>query len=198
MQTLEHIRGAIAGMEDLQAVVRTMKTLAAVSIRQYERAAGALNDYFRTIELGLYVVLKEGLYEAAAQAGQPKEGLVAVVMGSDQGLCGRFNDQIAAYALETMAQLEPRRERRAVICVGARAHVHLEEAGQPVTALFSVPESLQGVTAAVQDLLAKLEELHGQGRVERVTLFSMYRSPALPTARWPATCFLWTRPGSTR
>ena len=42
MQTLETMRRRITSAEDLHAVVRVMKALAAVSIRQYERAVESL------------------------------------------------------------------------------------------------------------------------------------------------------------
>jgi hypothetical protein len=42
MDTLEALSRLIATTEDLQAIVRTMKSLSAVSIRQYERTVAAL------------------------------------------------------------------------------------------------------------------------------------------------------------
>jgi F-type H+-transporting ATPase subunit gamma len=57
MQTLESMKRRIHSAEDLQSIVRTMKALAAVSIRQYEKAVESLVEYNRTTELGLHVVL---------------------------------------------------------------------------------------------------------------------------------------------
>ncbi len=57
MQTLENLRRKIQTATDLGSVVTTMKTLAAVSIRQYEQAAEALDDYSRTIELAFRIAL---------------------------------------------------------------------------------------------------------------------------------------------
>ena len=51
--TLETLRRKIDGATELESVVRTMKALAAASIVQYERAVQALDDYYRTVELGL-------------------------------------------------------------------------------------------------------------------------------------------------
>ena len=45
---------------DLQSVVRTMKAVAASSIGQYESAVRALDDYYRTVQLGL--VARRGLW----------------------------------------------------------------------------------------------------------------------------------------
>ena len=129
MQTLESLKKRIESVEDLKTVVRTMKTLAAVSIRHYERAVESLTDYFRTVEMGLQVVLKTGGGAVSAKPLRSLEGLVAIVLGSDQGLCGRFNDQIASHALKILDRLEPKGEGRIVIGVGGRAASHLEERG---------------------------------------------------------------------
>ena len=47
MQTAESLRRTIAVTEELQSVVKTMKALAGVNIRQYERAAHAIAEYNR-------------------------------------------------------------------------------------------------------------------------------------------------------
>jgi hypothetical protein len=57
MQTLDEIRKQIKNIQGLKSIVRTMKVLASVSIRQYEKAAHSLSEYNRTTELGLQVVL---------------------------------------------------------------------------------------------------------------------------------------------
>ncbi len=54
----ETLRRKIDGAADLQSVVRTMKALAASSISQYENAVVSLQDYYRTIELGLVACLR--------------------------------------------------------------------------------------------------------------------------------------------
>ncbi len=71
--------GAAAGLRrkidsagDLQSVVRTMKTLAASSIGQYERSVRALGDYHRTVELGLSVCFR-GTGSPASMAGATRQ-----------------------------------------------------------------------------------------------------------------------------
>ena len=49
MQTVETLNRKIATAKDLAGVVRTMKILAAVNIRQYESAEESLNAYIQTI-----------------------------------------------------------------------------------------------------------------------------------------------------
>ena len=50
------LRHKIASAEDLESVVRTMKAMSASSIGQYENAVRSLDDYYRTVQLGLLPV----------------------------------------------------------------------------------------------------------------------------------------------
>src|ERR1017187_7184863 len=106
--TTASLRRKIGGAGDLQSVVRTMKSVAASSIGQYENSVLALADYYRTVELGLGACLRES--GPAPLMTQRKRQTVAgtigvVVFGSDQGLVGQFNDVVADYAIKTLAAL---------------------------------------------------------------------------------------------
>jgi F-type H+-transporting ATPase subunit gamma len=170
MQTLEALQRKIHSAEDLQSVVKTMKALAAVSIRQYERAVEALAVYHRTIELGLHVVLTTRRERAMARPVSTNR-LGALVFGSDQGMCGQLNEQIVTHAQQAMAEVGVQPADRTVAVVGARAAARLEEAGQPIEACYDVPSSLAGITPLVQDVLLHIEAWHTQQQLERIYLF---------------------------
>ncbi len=57
--TTASLRRKIDGAGDLQSVVRTMKAVAASSVGQYENSVRALDDYYRTVELGLGACFRE-------------------------------------------------------------------------------------------------------------------------------------------
>lgn len=170
MQTLEALQRDIDSATDLQSIVRTMKVLAAVSIHQYERALESLTDYNRTVEMGLQVVLYN--HQATAACRQQKElpWTGAIVFGSDHGLCGRYNENIAAFALEKLDKAGHDRQQRRILAVGARVDASLRERGQDVEETFFVPGSVAGITATVQKMLLQIDNWQGEG-VERVLLF---------------------------
>lgn len=182
MEAAEEIKDRIRSVRDLQALVKTMKALSAASIRQYEIAAEALNDYYATIELGLSVVLKD-LSLLPAETERAGAGVGAVVFGSDHGLCGRFNDDIATFALAHL----PAGEARRVVAVGARTAALLEQSGQPVDGDFLVPASAARITATVQQLLLKLEAWRSEADVTRVYLFynRYHNGGAYTPTAWP-------------
>ena len=55
--TSASLRRKIASAGELESVVRTMKAMAASSIGQYENAVYSLDDYYRSVQLGLAVLL---------------------------------------------------------------------------------------------------------------------------------------------
>lgn len=173
METLEQLGRTLQTMDDLQSIVRTMKALAAASIRQYERAALSLESYNRTVELGLHVVLRNMPEELPRQLPSRVSG--AIVFGSDHGLCGRFNEDLATFATE---HLTPRLRSGGVrvLAVGARMARRLAEVDLPVDRTITVAGSAAGVTTTVRDILGHIDGWRAV-RVGSVhLLFSRHRS----------------------
>jgi F-type H+-transporting ATPase subunit gamma len=171
LETLETLRRRIRSTEDLQSVVKTMKSLAAVSIRQYERAAQSLEEYNRVVEMGLHIALRNRPDGVNVGEERPQDRLGAVVFGSDQGMCGQFNERIAAYALEHMDTMRIRRQDRSILSVGVRVTARLEDAQQPLERSFTVPSSVSGITQDVQEVLLHIEEWRSRQNIDRIVLF---------------------------
>jgi F-type H+-transporting ATPase subunit gamma len=179
VQTAEALKRKIQSAQDLLGVVKTMKALAAVSIRQYQRAVESLADYNRTVEMGLQIVLKESLEATAASRSQSMR-LGAVVFGTDQGLCGQLNNTIVSHALEEMDKTGIPKEERIIIAVGVRTADILEDSGQKVFEILTTPGSTAGITSMVQDITLLLENWRFKIAVERMHLYySEYVSGAI-------------------
>jgi F-type H+-transporting ATPase subunit gamma len=169
--TTASLRHKIGGATDLQSVVRTMKTLAASSIGQYEKSVRVLADYYRTVELGLGVCLRESGPAALMAERNRATGagaIGAVVFGSDQGLVGRFNDVVADYAVKTLAALPAKPK---VWAIGERVHARLADAGLPLIGLFTVPNSVKAITPLVGQILVDSETRHSRGEGTELHLF---------------------------
>ena len=173
--TVASLSRKINSAGDLQSVVRTMKAMAASSIAQYERSVLALADYYRTVELGLGVCLKNRgpanpMTEWQGNAGVGTVG--AVVFGSDQGLVGQFNDVVADHAIRSLAALPAVPQ---VWAVGERVHARLADGGLPVKGLFTVPNSVKAITPLVGRILVEYETRHQQH--ESAELYLFYNRP---------------------
>lgn len=171
MQTTEALKRKIQSAQDLLSVVKTMKALAAVSIRQYQRAVESLNEYNRTVEMGLQIALKKMTRDIPRVKKASMNRIGAIVFGSDQGLCGQLNALIVNHALDEMKALGVRKENRSVICVGSRPADILADSGQRIMEILDTPSSTAGITPMVQDITVLLEEWRFKKQIEHVYLY---------------------------
>jgi len=171
METAESLRRTIGVTMELQSVVKTMKALAGVNIRQYERAAHAVAEYNHTVEMGLQVALQRFPAHLMPPKFAPGSKLGAIIFGSDQGMCGQLNDQVVSHASRALGKLAVRRESQVTLAVGVRAASHLESLGRKVEGAVQVPGSTAGITPAVEEVLHKIEEWHLDRGVELIVLF---------------------------
>jgi F-type H+-transporting ATPase subunit gamma len=178
MQSSEYLKGKIQSAQDLLGVVKTMKALAAISIRQYQRAVESLGEYNRTVEMGLQIVLRQSR-EAVSPPRSRATRLGAIVFGTDQGLCGQLNSIVVSHALEEMTKTGVAPEKRIIIAVGMRTADLLEDSGQKVAEVLTTPSSTAGITSMVQDITILLEDWRFKKQVEQMHLYySEYLSGA--------------------
>ena len=171
MQTIESLRRKIKSTQDLLSVVKTMKALAAVSIRQYQRAVESLIDYNDTVERGLQIVLKAQEEAPLAPRPVPIVKAGAIVFGSDQGLCGQFNAQVVAHAVEEMNAFGVTDEGRYILTVGERVKDHMERSDQQIYDTLPTPSSTAGITPMVQEMVMILQEWHFVLHIQHIFLF---------------------------
>jgi F-type H+-transporting ATPase subunit gamma len=171
MQTTESLKRRIKSASDLLSVVKTMKALAAVSIRQYQKAVESLDDYNRAVEMGLQIVLKERMRAMMQKKEMGVKRMGAIIFGSDQGLCGQLNEQISTYSLDFINAAGVKKENRKVLSVGARVADYVEDAGQPIDELLTTPSSTAGITPLVQEIIMIIEEWHFKQNVDHFMLF---------------------------
>ncbi len=123
----------------------------------------------------------DGLRPAMTPA--PHARPVLIVLGSDRGLCGRFNDRIAEAALKDMSNAaEP-----PLLCVmGARTAARLAAAGRTPDRVLPEPGSVVGIAAAVQEAILQIDGWRreaGAGPVHMVFNRRSEESLAFPAHR---------------
>ena len=152
-------------------MVKNMKALAGVNIRQCERAAHAVAEYNRTIEMGLQVALQHLPAHLLPPKYAPGQKIGAVIFGSDQGMCGALNDQVVSHASRALEKLSSHRADQVTLAVGARAGGQLEARGRKLAGSISVPSSTSGINRAVEELLTIIEQWHFERGMEFIVLF---------------------------
>lgn len=174
--TIQSLKRKIGKARTLDSVVRTMKTLAALNIRQYEEAIRSLDEYYRNVEFGLAASLHEERqpFRFRAVSGKQTIPAIAVVFGSDQGLVGQFNDLLAEIALATLKRLQG---RFYVLSIGERMQQRLSDHGIRSELLFDVPNAVSAITPLTGDLLSAIERIR-----EREALFELYLFYHMPVS----------------
>ncbi len=171
MQTVEALKGKIDTAKDLQSVVKTMKALAAVSIRQYEKAVASLADYDRTLKMGMQILMKNCPEALIGVKPMAANRFSAVVFGSDQGMCGQFNERMAEFALQQLNSLPIPPSSPLVLTVGVRLRDRLELAGQPSESCLTVPGSVAGIAPIVQETVLILEQWRREHQINQILVF---------------------------
>src|SRR5690554_4169299 len=97
---LQYLREKIDTARNLLGVVETMRGLAAVNIRRAEAAAEQSTRYARTIHLSLHAALMQMNRSGRASIMRPDAVPTLLVVTTDMGLCGQFNERIVDYALD--------------------------------------------------------------------------------------------------
>lgn len=175
------LRASMASATDLQSMARTMKTIAAANIGQYEAAVRALELYYGVVQESLSACLRSiGGAGAPATSAAGRAG--AIVFGSDQGLVGQFNEAICAHALAADGTLQ---HYDVVWPVGERVAAALLERGVACEAVLPLPASIDAVSALVGRLLVRIEAHAAQGGLARIDVF--HHRPAPGSGHLPAS-----------
>lgn len=155
MDALDCLHRKIESAQDLKSVVRTMKAIAASNIGQYQMAVSSLDDYYHTVVLALVAYLNQkkaaGSDEKKESKGKDEKLICAIVIGSDQGLVGQFNDVLAEFVSKSLNALPGKKE---IWSVGERVELLLSDSGFPTTKHFALPNSVNDITPLVRLILA--------------------------------------------
>lgn len=169
METLEKLQHQLESLQGLKSIVRTMKSLAAANIKQYEAATMSLSEFADSIELGLGVVSEDlgETEDVSVETGKSQRALI--VFGSDHGLCGRFNENVVDHVVHTIidaGEAEP----PLILAVGVKTALLLEEQSYRAAEIFSAPAAVGKITHTVQQILLTLDDWRKHRDIARVDI----------------------------
>jgi F-type H+-transporting ATPase subunit gamma len=179
MASLEDLARHIEVAEDLQSVVRTMKAISTASIRRDEVAEQTARRYLAVIEMGLQVALRHvppSVTGSAERQTHARTGVV--VIGSEIGLCGGFNERVVSFALERLEASGIGAGERLVMVVGSRAEVDWRAEAGPPRHKEEAPTTVEALPASVDNVLTRLNRWRETEGASRLVLFSQRMDPA--------------------
>lgn len=171
---LQYLRDKINSARNLLGVVETMRGLAAVNIRRAEGVAAQSTRYARTVHVAMHATLTSMEPRTRTrwvrQANQQALAgpTTALLITTDMGLCGQFNERIVDYALD-LARREAKAARAAFprgeadgagsfrwLVVGMRGWERLRDTDAELIGLLDAPSSVEAVGAAVEEAFVAL------------------------------------------
>jgi F-type H+-transporting ATPase subunit gamma len=171
MERLTTIKRKIGTTEELHTVVSTMKALAAVNVRLFERAEDAAARYLSIVRRAFNVVLRSAPELRLPEPYYAERTAGIIVIGSDQGMCGQFNEHIVSFTRGRIAELHDTYQHLPAVAVGYRVVHPLREIGVAPEVELSVPSSVSGLSSLVEELLDAIGLLRDEHDAEQIHVF---------------------------
>lgn len=154
-QTLEFLTRQNATLTSIRGIVHTMKTLSAINASPYEQAAISIEAYHQSILQGFAAFAQRTGGLKLNQPTQANRQQLLIVFGSDHGLCGSYNENLAAELTHYCPIQE--QNKLQLICVGAQMHAALADQNLTSDLLLMPPASAEGIGRLAGDLVAHIE-----------------------------------------
>ncbi|MEQ8652095.1 MAG: F0F1 ATP synthase subunit gamma [Kiloniellales bacterium] len=149
MQSLESAARRIEAIGNIAGIVRTMKALSAVNIPSSERAASAAEAFHETLLDALHVALRQ--LPTMTGDDSPMSHGVVIAFGSDHGLCGGFNESVAA-AVASSQYLG-----KGIFAVGYRLDAALRRRGMVADLTLRSAASSEGLRSLAAELILAID-----------------------------------------
>ena len=173
--TLESLNRRIKTTSDLRDIVSTMKMLSSVSVGQYEKALNSLTQYGQTIRdafHGLFIQ-EDFQYPSPPEIkGTPR--ILSIVIGSDNGLVGRFNRDLVQFTDRYLSEHYPDTKRR-FIAVGKRIGLLSQSINVVPDMTYPISKSLKEIAPMSALLLNKINETVTKHKIDAVYLFANHK-----------------------
>ena len=173
--TLEALTKRIKTTTDLRDIVSTMKMLSSVSIGPYEKALKSLDEYSATVRSAFTGLMKDDRFSYTPRR-QPKQNAktIAVIIGTDNGLVGRFNRDIVSFVKRDLSEGNLLTEA-AVICIGKRAGMLSESLQLKPVATYAIMNSLKEISSISDIVLMRINGLIAKTKAEQVFVYYMHK-----------------------
>lgn len=165
MTRRHQLAGRLAGLREVRAILSAMKNIALMELR----ALAGLLEHQRRAMATIERAAADFLCFHAPPGEAAPAATVCIVIGSERGFCGEFNEALEAEARAVRA----RGER--LVAVGARLADRLEEAdGGGLLAGANVAEEL---SAVLQRVAAELERVQRAAPPGPLHVKAVYQNP---------------------
>ena len=174
METLDNLKKTLDTSKSIKQVVSTMKALSSANIKKYEKIVKVLYAYRSNIELALqalmmYSDININELDFVKNSKDKKEKNLAIIFGSNQGLCGRFNDKIMNFVVDDIKSSD----KTKIIVVGERLNMLMSNTKLNIEKSIPVPNSIDNMSSTIFDILEAIEKEIKNKTSDKVFLYYM-------------------------
>lgn len=183
MATLRELKGRIGSVASSEKITGAMKMISSAKMHQAEGALRKLQPYRSTLETIIANLLSsDATFTSPLAEPRPVNSLTMVVLGSDDGLCGAYNVNLAKYLEEEVAKARERYGAATavtVIPVGKKMAKAAARIGKsiPGVKFAQAPLNTKASAEAIREFVGGLTESFEAGETDAVDLVYMnYKS----------------------
>lgn len=185
MEDIEQIRERRDNIEAIEPIVTSMRTISAGSWRQAlqrREASTGFTDYMRWVLSSTIDLIPQRSLQALGvrQGTEPPRRPLLVVVSSQRGLCGAYNDLVARGADQLITSQAVQSDEVQVGALGGRGAAYLRRMGRQISLEWPLPTSRVATMELVNQVASDLREEMSEGTTDAVyILYSPYRAGTL-------------------
>jgi len=182
VEDIERIKERLENIQSVEPIIGALRTIAAGGWRLAVSRLEASAEYAENLSAILAALLPRIPARRLEQASVamdpvPPRRLALLVVASERGLCGAFNDIVLEGAERLIAQRELHSEQVQVMALGRRAEAHFLRCGRPLLLARPLPVTRVASHEMVLDLARTLQGLLSSDVVDAIEMvYSPYRA----------------------
>jgi F-type H+-transporting ATPase subunit gamma len=171
-QTLEALLHRTETLSNIRSIVHIMKTLSVLNAAPYEQAAKSIDAYHQTVLDGIAALLhRTGRLDLTSP---PLRNRAIVVFGTDHGLCGAYNERVAAELARHLALEGDTQAAPYMLCIGAQMNDALNGWGIRADDVMLTPASTDGVGRLASAIVERLDHIMQHGKSDGLAVKLAY------------------------
>lgn len=173
--SLEALNRRIKTTQDIGDIVHTMKMLSSASLGQYEKSLQSLTQYGRTIFDAFHGLFCQESFQYNEPQVKSKEARpLAILIGSDNGLVGRFNIDLITFVNQYFKTNRPD-TKPYFITIGKRMKLLAETQNFDLLTSYPISNSLKEIAPMAAQLLNQIDHAVSKHKIDYVYLFSNHK-----------------------
>ncbi len=193
MEDIERIKERLENIQSVEPIIASLRTIAAGGWRQALRHRQGSEGYSRYLGEVMAATLPHigrrdlADLEVASGGVAPRRALMLVI-ASERGLCGAYNDMVTRAADQIIARQRLQSDEVLIATLGSRATAYFRRQGIEPYLSFALPVTR---VASLEMVRAMAEELRSVLRQDRVDAILLVYSPYRPAVTVPPIAETW-------